>query len=337
MINGWRTERLPIMDSALVTIGVVSFNTGRYVVRTLESILAQTYANIEVIIVDDGSSDNSVDLIEGWLNKHNKQHWQFIKHPQNKGLHYGLNEILDTATGKYISFIGDDEFVPEKTAKQVEMLEMAGPEYGVAYGNMSYIDEESNPKGDSNWFDDKFYKNYPIPQGNILHDIVYSVTFFVQASLYSLDLLRKLKFRFDARFITEDWYLNLFVARYSKAIGVYDIMCRYRYRNDSITATNWTDEKMHKVLLSQLDMLNHVYNYPENNKEDKLVIYKKMHALALQLYASTKLNRIKKSVVAFGLFKKQPSVKNIMKSIVLLLMGNLDVTRGVEQPRMIER
>ena len=94
---------------------------------------------------------------------------------------------------------------------------------------------------------------------------------------------------------------------------------------------------MHKVLLSQLDMLNHVYNYPENNKEDKLVIYKKMHALALQLYASTKLNRIKKSVVAFGLFKKQPSVKNIMKSIVLLLKGNLNVARGVEQPRMIER
>lgn len=330
-------KEIVLSNSPLVSIGIVCFNTGKYVLKTLESVLKQTYNNIEVIIVDDGSADNSAELIEDWLTKHNKQHWQLIKHPQNKGLHYGLNEILDAATGKYITFIGDDEFVPEKTARQVEMLENAGGEYGVAYGNMSYIDEESNPKGDSNWFDDKFYKNYPIPQGYILHDIVYSVTFFVQASLYSLDLLRKLKFRFDARFITEDWYLNLFVARYSKAVGTYDIMCRYRYRNDSITATNWTDEKMHKVLLSQLDMLDHVYNYPENTSADKLVIYKKMHALALQLYASTKLNRIKKSVVAFGLFKKQPSVKNIMKSIVLLLMGNLDVTRGVEQPRMIER
>ena len=325
------------MDSVLVTIGVVSFNTGRYVVRTLESISAQTYNNIEVIIVDDGSSDNSVALIDEWLEKHNRQHWQFIKHQQNKGLHYGLNEILDAATGKYISFIGDDEFVPEKTAKQVDMLEKAGPEYGVAYGNMSYIDEESNPKGESNWFDDKFYKHYPIPQGNILHDIVYSVTFFVQASLYSLDLLRKLKFRFDARFITEDWYLNLFVARYSKAVGVYDIMCRYRYRNDSITATNWTDEKMHKVLLSQLDMLDHVYNYPENTRADRLVIYKKMHVLALQLYASTKLGRYKKSAVAFDLFKKQPSLKNIMKSGVLLLMGNLNVARSAQQYGIVER
>jgi len=325
------------MDNVLVTTGVVSFNTGRYVVRTLDSILAQTYANIEVIIVDDGSSDNSVELIEDWLEKHNKQHWQFIKHPQNKGLHYGLNEILDAATGKYISFIGDDEFVPEKTAKQVEMLEKAGSEYGVAYGNMSYIDEESNPKGESNWFDDKFYKNYPIPQGNILHDIVYSVTFFVQASLYSLDLLRKLKFRFDARFITEDWYLNLFVARYSKAIGVYDVMCRYRYRNDSITATNWTDEKMHKVLLSQLDMLDHVYNYPENTHADRLVIYKKMHALALQLYSSQKLGRVKKSQLAFNLFRKQPSFKNLMKSGLLLLVGSLDMAINAQQRGMIER
>lgn len=313
----------------LVTVGVVSFNTGRYVVRTLESVLAQTYSNIEVIIVDDGSSDNSVDLIEDWLNKHNKQHWQFIKHPQNKGLHYGLNEILDAATGKYITFIGDDEFVPEKTTRQVKMLEEAGPEYGVAYGNMSYIDEDSNPKGDSNWFDDKFYKNYPIPQGDILHDIVYSVTFFVQASLYSLDLLRKQKFRFDARFITEDWYLNLFIARYSKAIGVYDIMCRYRYRNDSITATNWTEERMHKVLLSQLDMLDHVYKYPENNIEDKLVIYKKMHALALQLYASKKISRLEKFIISFDLFKKQPSFKNIMKSVVLLIFGKLSHNKDV--------
>lgn len=310
-------------NSPLVSIGVVCFNTGKYVLKTLESVMMQTYNNIEVIIVDDGSSDNSVEMIKDWLTKHDKQHWKFIKHSQNKGLHYGLNEILDAATGKYITFIGDDEFVPEKTAVQVEMLENAGNEYGVAYGNMCYIDEEGNPKGESNWFDDKFCKNYAIPQGNVFHDVVYSVTFFIQASLYNLSLLRRLNFRFDARFITEDWFLNLFVSRYSKAIGVYDNLCKYRYRNDSITATNWTDDRMHKVLLSQLAMFDHVYNYPENNKEDKLVVYKKMHTLALQLYASDKVGNIAKAKIAFDLFKKQLSIKNFLKAAVLLVFGNL--------------
>ncbi|HLO70499.1 MAG TPA: glycosyltransferase family A protein [Flavipsychrobacter sp.] len=318
-------KKIVLNNSPLVSIGVVCFNTGKYVLKTLESVLIQTYSNIEVIIVDDGSSDNSVELIEDWLHKNNKQHWQFIKHLQNKGLHYGLNQILDAATGKYITFIGDDEFVPEKTAKQVEMLEQAGPEYGVAYGNMSYIDEDSNPKGDSNWFDDKFCKNYAIPQGNVFHDVVYSVTFFIQASLYRLDLLRRLNFRFDARFITEDWYLNLVVSRYSKATGVYDNLCRYRYRNDSITATNWTDERMHKVLLSQLAMFNHVYSYPENNTEDKLVVYKKMHVLALQLYASDKVGKVTKAKVAFDLFRKQSSIKNLLKAVVLFVFGNLNL------------
>lgn len=315
------------MSDALVTIGVVSYNTGKYVIKALESILAQTYDNIEVIIVDDGSSDNSVDLIEDWLRKNNKQ-WHFIQHRQNKGLHSGLNEILDLANGKYITFIGDDEFLPEKTAVQVKMLEDVGPEYGAAYSNMSYIDEEGKPKGDGNWFDDKFCKNYAIPQGDIFHDVIYSVTFFIQASLYNLAFLRKHNFRFDARFITEDWYLNLFVSRYSKVVGVYDSLCKYRYRNDSVTATNWTDERMHKVLLSQLAMFDHVYEYPENNNEDKLVVYKKMHTLALQLYASAKVSNAAKAKIAFNLFKKQLSTKNFLKVVVLLIVGNLNVANN---------
>lgn len=312
------------MDYPKVTYGTLSYNTGKFVVKTLESIKMQGYDNYQHIIIDDCSTDDSVKLIQEWIDK-NDYKCTFIARDKNKGIHAGVNEILSLAEGKYLALASDDLWVPSKTFEQVAMLEAAGPEYGVAYGNMSYIDEEGRPKGDSNWFDDKFCKNYAIPQGDVFKDVIYSVTFFIQASLYNLEVLRKHNFRFDERFITEDWYLNLFVARHSKAIGTYDVCCKYRYRNDSITSTNWTDEKMHRVLMSQLAMFDHVYNFPQNTAEDKLAIYKKMHTLALQLYASAKLSKLKKSAVAFNLFQKQPSFKNIMKALVLLVAGNLNM------------
>lgn len=306
----------------LVTIGSLCYNTGKYVIETLKSIQNQTYSNIEHIIIDDCSIDNSVFIVKKWI-EDNDYNCTFIQHKENKGVHACLNEILDKANGKYITFASDDLFTENKIADLVYILEESGEEYGVAYGDMSYIDEAGSDLGNSTWFDDKFYKGYLPPQGEVFKNIIYSITFFVQASLYRNELLRKLHFKFEERFICEDWHLNLFVTRHSKAIGNRNVYCKYRYRNDSITAVNWTDEKMYKVLLSQLAMFDEVYRYELNTKEDREVIYKKMHSLALQLYSTRRLGRINKAKIAYDLFNKKPSFKNIMKVMVLIIFGSI--------------
>jgi glycosyltransferase involved in cell wall biosynthesis len=317
------------MSQPLVSFGVVCYNTGKYVVSALDSIATQNYDNVEVFIVDDASTDNSVELIKDWLQNNNKQQWHFIVHSRNKGLHYGLNEILDLAQGKYISFIGDDVFTSQKTKEQVRMLEDAGAEYGVVYGDMSYIDEAGNDIKGVTWFEEKFHKDFEPPQGNIFHHIPYSLTFFVQASLYRLSLLKEKNFRFDDKYICEDWHLNLFVTRHSKATGSKEVYCKYRYRNDSVTATNWTDEKMHKVLLSQYDMLRFFFKHPLNNEEDNAALYKKLHALSLQLYSSEKTKKTTKTRIAFDIFRIQPTIKNLAKFASLLVFGNLDIAKKI--------
>ena len=90
-----------------ITVGVLCFNTGKYVINTLDSVLNQTYKNFELIIVDDCSNDNSCDLIEKWINER-KTKCHFIKHKKNLGINKTLNEVSHIAKGDYLSLVGDD-------------------------------------------------------------------------------------------------------------------------------------------------------------------------------------------------------------------------------------
>ncbi len=80
----------------LVTIGAVNYNNAKFLIETLESIKAQTYANIELIVVDDCSNDNSVELIEEWLKSYDRP-VKFIKHDRNMGAIAGVNDVFDQA------------------------------------------------------------------------------------------------------------------------------------------------------------------------------------------------------------------------------------------------
>ncbi|MBS1774560.1 MAG: glycosyltransferase [Bacteroidetes bacterium] len=315
----------------VVTSVVLSYNTGKYVVEALDSIKAQQYPNMEIIIADDCSKDNSVELINNWLDNNKDCNCRFIIHKENKGQCHTLNEILEIATGKYVSFIGDDLWLPEKTLEQVRILEEAGDEYGVVYGDMSYIDEAGNPKGDNTWFSDKFDAAKELPQGNIFDETIDSVTFFAQASLYNLNKLKAINFKFNKSFISEDWYLNLHITRISKAIGVRKIYCKYRFRNDSVTAINWKEDNIHNVYLSQLTMLKEMYYHPNNTKDDKRLINQKTQALAIKLYGLPAAKKTEKISIASWLLKTKLSFKNLAILIVLAVFGDLNITTRIQR------
>ncbi|HEY6328701.1 MAG TPA: glycosyltransferase, partial [Blastocatellia bacterium] len=122
-------------DSPLVSIIVGCYNQSRFVVETLESIKAQTYKSTQLIIFDDSSSDNSVEIIEDWLRK-NGIDCIFIRHQENKGVCKSLNEALAVATGKYVSMVAaDDVWLPDKIARQVEIAESQPDRVGVLYSD----------------------------------------------------------------------------------------------------------------------------------------------------------------------------------------------------------
>lgn len=117
----------------LVTIIVPCYNHEKYVETCLDSIFRQTYKNIEVIVVDDFSPDNSAQIIEE-LNK--KYDFKFIKHTENWGLAKTLNDIIyNYSSGKYIKCIASDDYLTNDCVKVLTTkIEEIGNEYAFVYG-----------------------------------------------------------------------------------------------------------------------------------------------------------------------------------------------------------
>lgn len=124
-------------SSPLVTIAISCYNHDNYISASILSALQQTYDNIELLIFDDGSKDNSVEVI----NKLQQEHHFHFDAQKNMGLNNTLNKALEMAKGKYfVPFGSDDIMLLDRIAKQVAYME-ENPDISICAGNILKIDE----------------------------------------------------------------------------------------------------------------------------------------------------------------------------------------------------
>ena len=129
----------------LVSIIMPSYNTGRFIKETIESVLAQSYPAWELIIVDDCSTDDTDDVVSKYLAD---KRIHYIKNDTNSGAAVSRNRALREAKGKWIAFLdSDDLWEPDKLQKQISFMRDNG--YHFSYTNYIEIDEESKANGKS--------------------------------------------------------------------------------------------------------------------------------------------------------------------------------------------
>src|SRR3989344_260066 len=129
---------------SLVSIIIPAYNAQQYLREAVRSAQKQTYPNIEIIIVDDASTDATVSIADK-LAKINS-HIRVIHHKKNKFRSGALNTGIHNARGDYISFLdADDMYMPEKTAEQVAYLE-AHPDVAMVYGDFRMMHEDREYK-----------------------------------------------------------------------------------------------------------------------------------------------------------------------------------------------
>lgn len=111
----------------LITVAVMTYESGLYVIETLESIYKQTYQNIELLVSDDCSKDNTIELINQWISEEkNKQRFRRIELltvPRNTGVSANCNRVIAAASTDWIKFIaGDDILLPNCIADNANFI-----------------------------------------------------------------------------------------------------------------------------------------------------------------------------------------------------------------------
>ena len=127
----------------LVSVVIPCYNHEKYICDCIQSVLEQDYKNVELIIIDDGSKDNSIQQIQSMISACEKRFVRFeFRNREIKGVAASLNEGLDWAKGKYFTVIASDDLMAKhKIPSLVNHLESSNNNYGVAFGDASFIDE----------------------------------------------------------------------------------------------------------------------------------------------------------------------------------------------------
>jgi glycosyltransferase involved in cell wall biosynthesis len=135
-----------VIETPLVSIGIPVYNLEDYILETLISVEIQTYSNFEVIIVDDCSTDNSLNIIKEWI-KNVKFNVKLYVNEKNQGLNKTCNILLNHSNGKYFQKLdGDDIIHYDKIRRHVEVLENNGSNFALAFSDVELIDQNGELK-----------------------------------------------------------------------------------------------------------------------------------------------------------------------------------------------
>lgn len=223
----------------LVTVICSCYNHSKYVKKSLDSVINQTYKNIQLIIIDDYSSDNSIEVIENWISKNKTG--LFKKNDENLGLTKSFNKSFKYVEGDFfIDLSADDILLPNCIESQISIFN-AYPKnvIGIVYGNAKVIDISNNS---TYTYYDRFTQSKKTTKpedGFIYKEIInHSNTICSVSSLINKKVFEELG-GYDDNLIYEDYDLWLRIARKYSILYVDTVLVERIKLNNSLGSINY--------------------------------------------------------------------------------------------------
>ena len=222
------------MLDGLVSIIMPSWNTGKYIAESIQSVLAQTYTNWELIIVDDCSTDNTDEVIANFCDKRIR----YLKNTQNSGAALTRNRALREANGEWIAFLdSDDIWLSEKLENQIEF--MTRNNYVFSYHDFEKIDEAGRSLGVT-------VTGPEIVTRSMMYNYGYPgcLTFMYNAKVMGLVQIKDIK-------KNNDYAILLKLCKKADCYLLKENLARYRIRKKSVS-----HDKFIKKLKSHYDLFH---------------------------------------------------------------------------------
>lgn len=223
----------------VISVLIPIYNHERYIEETIESVLNQTFTDLELIIIDNFSTDNSREIIINHQKKDSRIKTVF--HKENEGISASLNELINLAKGKYIAFLNSDDLWHEtKLEKQLSLLEK--DENLIIWTEGEIINKYSNPIGRK--FSKTFINRKKKLSGDIFKVLLHGNYILFASLMFKRDNLKGLRFIEDLK-IGNDYPFLLALAKKFKFHFIKEPLTYYRWHGKNTTLINNENRLIH--------------------------------------------------------------------------------------------
>lgn len=223
-----------MIEDKKVSIITCFYNEEKYLAKAIDSVLAQTYSNFELILVNDGSTDHSDEIVKSYCD----DRIVYLSYTENKHQAYARNRGIEAATGDYIGFFdGDDIMASGKIEKQVKYLN-ENTDVILVSGGYAYMDGEGNVNGGV------IVPQYQSDEEIKAHMLFRDCIAFAGAALLRKEIIDRCQIRFDETLrIAEDYCFFISVLPYGKCVNVEDCLFYYRVNHGSKSSIASSNDK----------------------------------------------------------------------------------------------
>jgi glycosyltransferase involved in cell wall biosynthesis len=228
------------------------YNHARFVDETMRSILKQTLDDLELIVIDDASKDDSLKILQGIAR--NEARIKIIAQPQNRGPSRARNVGLSAAVGEFVAFCdADDLWNPDKLERQIRLLEQQ-PDRDITYCNSKIIDETGRLTGEL--FTDEF--PHPPTESGQLFEALCLTNFINTQTVLARRLALRDRLMFDESLrYAEDWWLWIRLARHHLFIYDPTPLAFYRVHSQSTARTKQSGFHKSRCRIGSLNLRAH--------------------------------------------------------------------------------